>query len=538
MNLALHRSLGGTALALVCAAAAQAQAPWTHSAGVSHGVALRTTPAPSLASPRWTRTTDAAGVPLNFLGQTSLAVDETRVYAVARISPPGEPANQHRLYAFRATDGAVLWWASIDAPSLESSSGPVVSPEHDLVLIASGTRLLAFDGALGTLRAVSGLPGLVVNASPIVTDDLGNRDRAFITTYDGFGADGQLLCINLDPFDAEFNPYTLGQVVWSATIGGSSGNTPAYIPARLGGRGFVYVASIGEFGVSPPRILAYPADLALAQPLEWSVEFPGEDGFFGGVALRPARFPGDSPTLFAATYRFTGGIQSSTLVAVDAVTGSIRWTAPANRTRSTPVPLPDGRVLLSGGIDGFGTVPSLRLYQDLGSSATLLFDSALDTFVDADGDFALDPGEFLRLGGWTLQPAVALRGSRAQALIGVPSTTGTFAASPLLYLVDLNQHPSSPAFIRASFPGAGGSAALGDLAAFSVGTTGLHAFGAPGATLDLDADNRITLDDLYAFDAVPGDCDQDGTITPADRALLVTHLRDAERQDLITTRRP
>ncbi|GJQ28765.1 MAG: hypothetical protein HBSAPP03_06490 [Phycisphaerae bacterium] len=54
---------------------------------------------------------------------------------------------------------------------------------------------------------------------------------------------------------------------------------------------------------------------------------------------------------------------------------------------------------------------------------------------------------------------------------------------------------------------------------------------------DLNADQRRTVDDLYAWEQSPSDVDRNGTINAADRAYVIRAARAWERADLLTGRR-
>lgn len=70
----------------------------------------------------------------------------------------------------------------------------------------------------------------------------------------------------------------------------------------------------------------------------------------------------------AASYSFTGGRTSANLVKLDALTGVMSWSVGCNRTASVPVYVEGGRVVVAGGLDGFGSIPTLQLFDDLGTS--------------------------------------------------------------------------------------------------------------------------------------------------------------------------
>lgn len=55
----------------------------------------------------------------------------------------------------------------------------------------------------------------------------------------------------------------------------------------------------------------------------------------------------------------------------------------------------------------------------------------------------------------------------------------------------------------------------------------------PGATFDADGDGRLTIDDLYAFEASPRDVSGDGVIDESDRAWMVRAVRFSEVPGLL-----
>jgi hypothetical protein len=182
--------------------------------------------------------------------------------------------------------------------------------------------------------------------------------------------------------------------------------------------------------------------------------------------------------VYAASYSLSGGQLAANLVKLDAATGAQLWSTPCNRTDSTPIPLPGNQVLLSSGIRGYGSAPSLELFADTGGSATLLWDSALDTWSDTNGNGVIDPGESLAVGSWTYQPIVEITPSSRRVLAGTPATSGSsFAANTDLYLLDLTKSPHDPGFILDHAAGPGGTPAASYGSTYSVGFTGLSAFG-------------------------------------------------------------
>lgn len=517
--------------------------PWPGLAGGPTRDGIARLPVPPAALRRWAATRDETGSPIAFIPNAGAVIASadaaggaggTRVdlvIALGRVSRPGGPANAPHAIAFDASSGVCRWSAPIAPVLLDSMSTPAVDAARGWVLVASGSELAALRLADGSRAWTTPFPRPIVNASPLVVDEVPGTARAFLTDYDGYGDDAALHCIRLDDKDPDGQPATPGELLWSAPLGAGSGNTPAYLPRAAGGLDLVYVASPGIGGDGPGFIRAFPAFPLHAPhappPPAWMFVNVAPWGFFGGVSVRPPEAPGQPPHLYAASYAFFGGLNAANLVKVDGATGTLAWSAPANRTNSMPVLLPGGRVLLSGGIAGFGTVPSLRLYHDLGSSASILWDSALDSWIDANQNGLIDPGEYLRVGGWSQQPAAYVFGPDTLAACGVAGTGTSNAAPTALLLLDLHAHPAHPSFVRAAQPGAGAAPAPAGLALFSTGADGLVCVGITEHALDVDTDAAITIDDLYAWEMSQGPCDLDGNgvVDAADRAWLTARVR-------------
>lgn len=503
--------------------------------GMPGDAAFNTVPVPS-GLPRWTRTTDEFGTPFSIPASTTPVCDASRVYALVRTTPPSGPA-AWRVLAFDIATGATAWSAAAPTPVLDSYSSPAIDEARGIVIIASGTTVLALRTSDGGEAWRRTLPRAVVNASPVIVTPRDGRGRVLITDYDGFGAAGALHCINLDPFAAH-NPFAPGQIVWSVTIGGTSGATPSILRATdaglAPGADLVYVATLGDPGFEGGTIQAFPVD-ADAPPVPTFVATnPVPEGFFGAISVAPAPGPGLGPRVYAASYAFFGGVDSANLIAVDALTGELLWSIPANRSSSAPVVLGTGRIVLSAGIQGFGSVPSVSLFVDRGDGALRLWDSALDSWIDADTDFTLDAGEYLRVGSWSFQP-VASR-DLARLVVGVGPLSGVSGAQGAgLATVDLALRPRSRGFLS-TISGVSGSVAVTRHATlahgFGPGGLGLAAFDAPRA--DVSADGAVTVDDVYAFERAPvasaaRDVDGDGVaivgVLSADRAALLRTLR-------------
>jgi outer membrane protein assembly factor BamB len=518
---------------LAGAAHAQTLDVWSHAAAGPQRVAVAGVPGPgTIATAQRIVSSDALGRPVSFTGQGTPIVTPDLVIAPGSLMISGSPAP--RLLAFDRRTGQNRWAASVPPALFSSWSSAAFDGLNRGVLFASGQTLFCLDEATGQTRWSTSLPRAVVNASPLVTSTLGPRNRVFITDYSGAGASAQLHCINADPFHPTLNPYQPGQVVWSFTIGASSGNSPALAPEL----GLVFVATAGLFGQGPGRVLAFRADDTANPPTPlWDTQNPIAEAFFGGLAYARAA---DGPAVYAASYAFFGSTDSANLVKLDARTGAVRWSIACNRTASVPVPLPDGRVLLSTGIAGFGSVPALQLFADTGSSAQILWDSSFATWVDLNANGQRDPGEFTPMGGWAHQPGVRGKPLGTHALtvfVGSPADPDGLGPAASLYALTLDRLPGGanpgPAWLAQTSTLAGGSPALSEHNLYAIGPQGLVFFGPPPPQFDVDADGSLTIDDLYAWSQGRGrrDVNLDGAVNAGDRVLLESRFRRDEAAD-------
>jgi outer membrane protein assembly factor BamB len=437
------------------------------------------------------------------------------VFAVGTISPAGQPANQPRVFAVSRLNGHVLWSSGVGTPFDESNSSPAIDAANSVVIVASGNIVKAFRLADGALAWQTPLSGQVVNASPLVTTDHPGQNRVFITD---FGGSAGLYCINADPFHAQINPFQPGQVLWRAPLGHASGATASYLATPDGGHVFV-----GTFAPSEGRgeILCYPAG-AVTLPLPvWATNNIIETGFFGGTCVRA--LPGDRPAVYAASYDFDGDSLSADLLKLDATSGVAIWSVPANRTDALPVPIGSTGLALSAGIDGFGTVRNLSLFQDLGTSAA--------------ASWVTDPS--LPIGGRLIQPTAITSPNGTRLLCGSGAPDGDDSgASTDLYVLDPAQPPTSPTFITDHFQGAGGGAIIANGNIYTIGDSGLLAFGPSPAKLDVDQDGSSGVSDIYGWVRGVGarDVDQNGVVDAADLTRLLAELRAFERVDMMEGR--
>lgn len=471
----------------------------------------------SLTSPAWVRSTDALGRAITWVGQSSPVVAEQKVLAIGSITV--NSVTTYNLFALDRDTGSVLWAHAIPAIVAGSWSSPAIDRRNHAAIVASGTQVRSVDLATGSLRWQATLTRSIVNASPIVTSDMPGRNRVFITDYDGVGTDGRLHCINADARSAQ-NPYDPGQIVWSVPIGATSGNTPAYLGRR------VYVATVGDWGFAPGQILCFPADTTAAPAPLWAADNPKGESFFGGVTLAPDSL--GTLSLYAASYAFFGGITSSNLLKLDAVTGTIRWSVDANRTSTTPVVFPDGRVALSAGLNGYGTVPTLQIFRDNRTSATLIWDSAVATWTDTNANGVRDAGEYTSVGGWSNQPALGRLDGKLTLFAGVmPTNANSTGACTQLRAINVDSLTASPTILAMTSTSAGSSPAIVDENLYSIGPSGLAAFGPLPPRYDVNADSKIDLEDLYAWNQGTGqrDINRDGTVNSADLQMLDAELQ-------------
>jgi outer membrane protein assembly factor BamB len=420
------------------------------------------------------------GQTVDFIGPAGVIADGIHVYAHAIAN------DEAYLFAFDRATGDLAWQSPIDDPNLSSWSTPALDDSRGLVVIASDNHFQGYDTSTGDSLWSITLDTIVVNASPLIVTDLG---RAYITTFQPFGV-SQLVCVDVDA----------GATIWQVPIGPSSGSTPAFED------GIVYVATSGP----PGLVMAF--DAAADDPPDpiWMTDNPEEHGFFGGPAIADG-------SLFVASYNFNGGQLNSNLLKLDATTGDVLWSTPSGRTDSTPIPTGD-RVILSTGLFGFGAVPSVQLFTDLGDGAQLDWDSALDSWVDANNNGVINPGEFLDIGNWNHQPIVI----GDTLLVGSRTPGGNeYDANGDLRLIDLTRTPDDPDFVIDHNATCGSTPALAGGDVYSVGVTGLHAFLAT-CEADCNADGSLNILDFVCFQGIftagdPGaDCNADGALNILD----------------------
>ncbi len=529
-----------------------AEGVWAFTGGAPNHPSLTRRPFPSISAPRWTRPLDDSGNLISWIAQASPVVTPDLVIAVGFVSAPGQPANRPKVFAFNRNSGQTEWVRSL--PSLSpgqffqgSQSSLVLDTRNNRVIAVLGTYVTAMSLYDGDVRWQHQLTRNIINASPVITDDLGCENRLYITDYDAATVGGSLHCINVDPFDVACNPYEQGEVVWSILLNGTSGNTPAYLPRRHGGQGYLYVANAGTYGSSPGSVRAFPVGTYTAPTAAWTTSNCAANGFFGGVNVVPVG-PSGRTEVYGVTYEFGGGLFSANIVRLDGATGAMLGTTATNRASTVPIVLPGGFVGVSAGLQSLfalsDTVPTLSMHDtslfDAGSPTMggLLWNSAMATWVDLNFDNIMDPGEYMSIGGYTHQPLVSLWKGHAHMAIGTFAPGDSTVLSSLFQIVDLQAGPLSPSFVFEQVDGAGGSPSLAGPNMYSVGTEGLCAFGLEPARFDIDLDDTINSGDLAKWERGQGqrDIDDDGSVTNSDRDALVTLLRAEEPSDMLEGR--
>lgn len=488
--------------ALVLAFAPPARAQWPNHGGDAARSCIAARAPRDLTRLAWTAPPAADE---EFVARSTPAAFGGRVFVLARrFSGPLHVGN--RLIAFDALDGERLWETPLAADVLDAWTSPAVDARNNTVIVCADKTVYAVRIADGGIEWTRMLSRSVVNASPVVTQDLfvngTPANRVLVSDYTGFAAGGALHAINVDPFHAVDNPHQPGEIAWSAALSGAVGNSAAYAAQT------VYVSSVN--GV----IRAF--DAHDGSPV-WQTAvdlsgYPALTGFYGGVTVR-----GDA--LYAALYVFPAGQNNAALYRLDAGDGAVVWSVACERTNSMPFADGQGRVYVSGGIDGdFGSFNKVQAFADHGTHATPLW----DTHVDSGGA--------LEVGGWTHQPVY----SRGRLFAGRPGGDTSFGPYVELYVLDPDTSPGQPGFILSQRAGAGGSPAAAHGRLYSLGEDGLVALDpSPACLADVTGDGLVNVADLSALLTVYGasegdplydaelDLDLDGVIGLSDLSLML-----------------
>ncbi|MGD0552731.1 MAG: PQQ-binding-like beta-propeller repeat protein [Sedimentisphaerales bacterium] len=407
---------------------------------------------------------------MNFLvdleNATGPVVYNGRVYAYAKYYNESSEYTNSQVIAYDANSGHALWATVIDQAVWDSWSTPCIDTKHNTVLIGSGDKVFSLDAQSGTQLWTAQLEKDVINASVCAVVDIPHA-RAFITDYDGFGSTGKLYCINLDASEPD-NPYEPGQIIWSETIGATSGNTPSYR------NGVIYVSSINGPGNSTGTIYAYDATAAPAAIKKWETTDANFDGFSGGVVVTKEGF------LYAAAYDWANESEdNSTLCKLDCNDGSIIWITQTERTSSIPVVVGD-KIYTCGGFVGWGSRPKVEAYQDNGDTVIKLWETGSD----------------IAIGGWSNQPVYA----NGKLYVGAIPTSGNyFGEYTEVYILNVSTEPNDINFIIAHYTdkSCGNSPAVTYDSIYTIGYDGLFKFRQPEFLGDINRNRKV---DIYDFD--------------------------------------
>jgi hypothetical protein len=127
-------------------------------------------------------------------------------------------------------------------------------------------------------------------------------------------------------------------------------------------------------------------------------------------------------------------------------------------------------------------------------------------------------------------------------VVGTIASGAATLAAQRLEVVDLSRVPGESGFVMQTAGGSGGvgggGVALAGLNVYSIGASGLAAFGPAWTGADVNGSARLGIDDLYAWDADAGtrDVEGDGDVDDGDRATLRAWMRWRERGELMALR--
>ncbi|OHB54007.1 MAG: hypothetical protein A2Y07_02165 [Planctomycetes bacterium GWF2_50_10] len=407
---------------------------------------------------------------IEFEGPASIVAFKNKIFAYARYYDVYEAYTNSQIVAYDASSGEICWTALTEKSNSDSWSTPAIDAKNSCVVVGSGNMIYAFDANTGSTRWNTALPDLlrnIINASPVVAWDIPHA-RAFITDF-STGATGMLYCINLDAQDVN-NPYQPGQIVWSALLGNTCGNTPAYAD------GVVYVACINDGDNSTGTIYAFDAMSSTSCQL-WKSTDSRLKGFFGGLTITKSGF------LYGATYysSTSSGQNNSQLVKLRASDGRIEWITPCERTDSIPVVV-GNNIYLSAGIGGtYGSRPKIQAFADNGSSAQMLWET---------------PAGSPSMGGWSYHPVYA----NGKLYVGAQTRPITeFAGYSDLYVLDVTKTPQQSGFVISHFSGCGNSPAVFLDSLYAVGADGIYKFVEPKLLGDVSGDGCVDYVDINLF---------------------------------------
>ncbi len=418
-------------VALLVPHTALADDAWTHRGATQarNSMAAAGAVAPEIAEPRFVA---AAPDGYQLVGQSAPVVHDGRifVYAIRTV----DTVTTSHVIAFSEADGAHLWTADVASREGDSWSAPTIAEQRGLVLMPSGNKVTAISAATGQ-RAWQTTLGI----SPIVNGTvLVHGARAYVADHRPMSTGAKLYCLNLDPDDQQ---YADGAMVWSQPLMRSVGSEAAVAETSSGS----HILSTDMAGYIRQFTPTGSAGWVFALPGAGS--FLPNGGFNGGLAVAGEQ-------AFAATYNFYG---AAILVCINAASGEQVWSSLCERTDTQPIVTAD-TVYLSGGVVGYGSQPKI------------------EAFRRSDG---VKLWQWTTAGGWTMQPVLV-----GQTLyVGDGASANPTTPAGNLYALDLSKTPADEGFVKGHFVGAGSSPAYANGNLYTIGATGLHAFGPPVGTV-------------------------------------------------------
>ena len=208
--------------------------------------------------------------------------------------------------------------------------------------------------------------------------------------------------------------------------------------------------------------------------------------------------------MLASSYGFFGDTWASNTEKIDADSGERMWSAKTNRSASIPIVLTPNSVAVCGGIQGYGSVPTLQLINSKATSATTIWTSL----------------GISRMGGWSTQP-VFDKQHRRMFVGELPSASGSFGAGIRLHVIDTQQLTEQGQLSEQISNGFGSSPAIAGTNLYCLGAAGLYAFGPTPVNGDVNNDGVLDVEDLYAYAWLGGfDVDGNGQLNMNDLEVL------------------
>ena len=396
--------VAGAAILMPLVAQAQVD-QWTHRGRTParNGVADEA-PAPDITSPRFVA---AAPAGYQLVGQSAPVIFNGRIFVYAIRTVDGVTTSH--VVAFSETDGSHLWTAPVAARQGDSWSAPTVCTERGLLLMPSGNTVAAIAAESGQMIWQTTLNNPVINGTVLVHDK-----KAYVADHKPMSTVARLYCLNLDRENKQFAD---GAIIWSQPLMRSVGSEAAL--AATGAGDFILATDMA----------GYIRQFSQSGTAGWIFALPGagsnlpNGGFNGGLAV-------EGQQAFAATYNFYG---QGLLVCVNVANGQKVWSTLCERTDTQPI-ITATHVYLSGGVEGFGSVPKVEAFNRVSGQKRW---------------------EWTIAGSWTMQPLLVGQTLYVGDGAGI---NPTWPASNF-YALDISKTPVESGFVKGYYAGCGSSPA-------------------------------------------------------------------------------